>query len=60
MLARDKIRAALGGRPPDKIVHAGGRLVNLVVRATRLRPSGARSMAAAEPLARQAGLTSGD
>jgi leucyl-tRNA synthetase len=33
VLARDKVRAALGGRRPDKVIHAGGgRLVNLVVR----------------------------
>ncbi len=32
VLARDKIRAALAGRTPDRIVHAGGRLVNIVVR----------------------------
>jgi leucyl-tRNA synthetase len=33
VLARDKVRAALGGRSPDKVIHAGGgRLVNLVVR----------------------------
>ena len=33
VLARAKVQAALGGRRPDKIVHAGGRLVNLVIRA---------------------------
>jgi leucyl-tRNA synthetase len=32
VLARENVQAALGGRAPDKIVHAGGRLVNLVVR----------------------------
>jgi leucyl-tRNA synthetase len=32
VLAREKVQAALGGRTPDKIVHAGGRLVNLVIR----------------------------
>jgi leucyl-tRNA synthetase len=32
VLARDKIRAALAGRTPDRIVHAGGRLVNIVIR----------------------------
>jgi leucyl-tRNA synthetase len=33
VLARDKIRAALDGREPAKIIHAGGgRLVNIVVR----------------------------
>ena len=33
VLARDKVRAALDGREPDRIVHAGGgRLVNIVVR----------------------------
>ncbi len=32
VLAREKVKAALAGRAPDKIVHAGGRLVNLVVR----------------------------
>jgi leucyl-tRNA synthetase len=33
VLARDKVRAALAGREPDRIVHAGGgRLVNIVVR----------------------------
>jgi leucyl-tRNA synthetase len=31
VLARDKVRAALGGREPAKIIHApGGRLVNVV------------------------------
>jgi leucyl-tRNA synthetase len=33
VLARDKVRAALAGREPERIVHAaGGRLVNIVVR----------------------------
>jgi leucyl-tRNA synthetase len=33
VLARDRVRAALGGKEPLKIVHAGGgRLVNIVVR----------------------------
>jgi leucyl-tRNA synthetase len=33
VLARDKVRAALGGKQPDRIIHAGGgRLVNIVVR----------------------------
>jgi leucyl-tRNA synthetase len=33
VLARDKVRTALGGKEPLKIVHAGGgRLVNIVVR----------------------------
>jgi leucyl-tRNA synthetase len=33
VLARDKVRAALGGSQPAKIIHAGGgRLVNIVVR----------------------------
>jgi len=32
VLARDKVAAALGGRTPDRIIHAaGGRLVNIVV-----------------------------
>jgi leucyl-tRNA synthetase len=31
-LARDKIVAALAGRKPDRVIHAGGRLVNVVVR----------------------------
>ena len=34
VLAREKVQAALGGRAPDKVIHAGGRLVNLVVRGT--------------------------
>ena len=34
VLARDKVRAALGGKEPLKVIHAGGgRLVNIVVRA---------------------------
>jgi hypothetical protein len=47
-LSRPKIVAALGGRAPDRIIHAGGRLVNIVVRgeapARRLgsRPVGRR------------------
>jgi leucyl-tRNA synthetase len=32
VLARDKVRAALSGREPDRVIHAGGRLVNIVVR----------------------------
>ena len=33
VLARDRVRTALGGKEPLKIVHAGGgRLVNIVVR----------------------------
>ena len=33
VLARDKVRAALDGREPAKVIHAGGgRLVNIVVR----------------------------
>ncbi len=33
VLARDKVRAALGGKAPERIIHAGGgRLVNIVVR----------------------------
>ena len=33
VLARDKVRAALDGRAPAKVIHAGGgRLVNIVVR----------------------------
>jgi leucyl-tRNA synthetase len=31
VLARDKVRAALGGREPARIVHVAGRLVNIVV-----------------------------
>jgi leucyl-tRNA synthetase len=32
VLARDKIQAALGGRTPERLIHARGRLVNIVVR----------------------------
>ena len=33
VLARDKVAAALGGKQPHRIIHAGGgRLVNIVVR----------------------------
>ncbi len=32
VLARDKVRAALDGREPTRVVHAAGRLVNIVVR----------------------------
>jgi leucyl-tRNA synthetase len=32
VLARDRVREVLGNRTPDRVVHAGGRLVNLVVR----------------------------
>jgi leucyl-tRNA synthetase len=33
VLARPKVVAALGGKAPDRIIHAGGgRLVNIVVR----------------------------
>jgi leucyl-tRNA synthetase len=32
VLARPKIVAALEGKPPLKVIHAGGRLVNIVVR----------------------------
>ena len=33
VLARDKVRAALDGREPARIIHAGGgRLVNIVLR----------------------------
>jgi MYXO-CTERM domain-containing protein len=32
VLARDKVRTALGDREPDRVIHAGGRLVNIVVR----------------------------
>ena len=31
VLAREKVRAALGGRDPARVVHVPGRLVNLVV-----------------------------
>jgi leucyl-tRNA synthetase len=35
ILARDRVRAVLAGREPDRIIHAGGgRLVNIVVRGT--------------------------
>jgi leucyl-tRNA synthetase len=32
VLARPRIVAALEGRPPVKVIHAGGKLVNIVVR----------------------------
>ncbi|HEY0443962.1 MAG TPA: leucine--tRNA ligase [Candidatus Limnocylindrales bacterium] len=33
VLARDKVQAALGGKAPDRVIHAGGgRLVNIVIR----------------------------
>ena len=33
VLSRDKVQAALGGRTPHRIIHAGGgQLVNIVVR----------------------------
>jgi leucyl-tRNA synthetase len=32
VLARDKVVAALGDRRPERVIHAGGRLVNVVVR----------------------------
>ena len=32
VLARDKVRAVLDGREPSRVIHAGGRLVNIVVR----------------------------
>jgi leucyl-tRNA synthetase len=32
VLARDRVKELLGGRAPDRVIHAGGRLVNLVVR----------------------------
>ena len=33
VLARDKVRAALAGRSPDRVIQAGGgKLVNIVVR----------------------------
>ena len=32
VLARDRVHEVLGGRTPDRVIHAGGRLVNLVVR----------------------------
>ena len=32
VLSSTKIAALLGGRPPDRIIHAGGKLVNIVLR----------------------------
>ncbi|MGH2465691.1 MAG: class I tRNA ligase family protein, partial [Candidatus Limnocylindrales bacterium] len=32
VLARPRVTELLGGRSPDRVIHAGGRLVNLVVR----------------------------
>ena len=32
VLARERVQAVLAGRSPDRVIHAGGRLVNLVVR----------------------------
>ncbi len=32
VLARDRVHEVLAGRTPDRVIHAGGRLVNLVVR----------------------------
>jgi leucyl-tRNA synthetase len=32
VLARPKIVAALAGRTPDRVIHAGGKLINIVVR----------------------------
>jgi hypothetical protein len=32
VLARPKIMAALEGKTPLKVIHAGGRLVNIVIR----------------------------
>jgi leucyl-tRNA synthetase len=32
VLARDRVREILAGRTPERVIHAGGRLVNLVVR----------------------------
>ena len=32
VLGREKVVAALGGKKPDRVIHAGGRLVNIVVR----------------------------
>ena len=32
VLARPKVVAALDGRQPLKVIHAGGKLVNIVVR----------------------------
>ncbi|MHB8459749.1 MAG: leucine--tRNA ligase [Candidatus Limnocylindrales bacterium] len=31
VLGREKVVAALGGRPPRRVIHAGGRLVNIVL-----------------------------
>jgi len=31
VLGREKVIAALGGRPPRRVIHAGGRLVNIVL-----------------------------
>jgi leucyl-tRNA synthetase len=32
VLGRERVREVLAGRTPDRVIHAGGRLVNLVVR----------------------------
>ncbi len=32
VLARERVRERLSGRAPERVIHAGGRLVNLVVR----------------------------
>jgi leucyl-tRNA synthetase len=32
VLARDRVRELLAGRKPDRVINAGGRLVNIVVR----------------------------
>jgi leucyl-tRNA synthetase len=32
VLARERVREVLAGRTPERVIHAGGRLVNLVVR----------------------------
>ena len=32
VLARPKVVAAMAGRTPDRVIHAGGRLVNIVIR----------------------------
>jgi leucyl-tRNA synthetase len=32
VLASPKVVAALAGRTPDRVIHAGGKLVNIVVR----------------------------
>ena len=32
VLARPKIVAALAGRTPDRVIHVGGKLINIVVR----------------------------